>query len=261
MHFNQDRKDITVEVSKSELHFHDSEQGLIVYVPRDEEAQSLCFLDRIPLALMEWIMTEPLTGICEPFSDKALNVLSMVLQAEPKYVGVTLDRAGIISVETPDDTPVEVARTMEDTAERNDSGRDSSNAGVTPAVTNELSPSAQSVASTPDDSMSARFTRPSTPSPVPSRPQFTPQGTPSTAGFVSPGRVIPHQSVDAAYSTLLRNVVDVARSSSFPSRGSFDMTALASSLDPYNEPFQLRGLDKTHRDTLIGAAGELFVST
>jgi hypothetical protein len=36
-------------------------------------------------------MTEPATGICEPFNDKALNVLLKVLQAETKYISMTLD--------------------------------------------------------------------------------------------------------------------------------------------------------------------------
>lgn len=252
LHFNQDGKDIVVEVSKSELHLQESGQGLIIYVPRDEETQFLCFLDRIPLALMEWIMTEPVTGICEPFGDKALNVLSMVLQAEPKYVGLTLDRAGIMSVETPDDTPAdEVIGTVERSHEVNEIVGHLFNDSVTPRVSYGLSPR--------DQSISGPFSRPSTPSPAPSRLQFTPQGTPSAASAISPGRVIANQSVDAAYLALLRKVVNVARSSSFPTRGSFDMTALASSLDPYNEPFQLRGLDKAYRDTLIGAAGELFV--
>jgi hypothetical protein len=39
------------------------------------------------------------------------------------------------------------------------------------------------------------------------------------------------------------------------------MTALTDSLDLGNEPFQLRGIDKLYRDKLIGAAGELFVSS
>jgi hypothetical protein len=56
---------------------------------------------------MEWIMTEPVTRICQPYSERFLGVLLTVLQAEPKYVGVTLDRAGIMSVETPVDIQVE----------------------------------------------------------------------------------------------------------------------------------------------------------
>lgn len=39
------------------------------------------------------------------------------------------------------------------------------------------------------------------------------------------------------------------------------MTALSDSLGPGNEPFQLRAIDKLSRDKLIGAAGELFVSS
>jgi hypothetical protein len=103
LHLNQDQKDIVVEVSKGELHFDHTEQGLIIYVPRDERLATLCFLDRLPQALLEWIMTDPVTPDCGAFSEKALRVLSTVLQAEPEYVGLILDRAGIMCAERPDE--------------------------------------------------------------------------------------------------------------------------------------------------------------
>ena len=49
-------------------------------------------------------MAEPSTGICEPLSEKALNVMHTVLQAQDEYVALALDRAGILSVETLDDS-------------------------------------------------------------------------------------------------------------------------------------------------------------
>ncbi|GFF32149.1 conserved hypothetical protein [Aspergillus udagawae] len=260
LHLNQDGKDIMVEISQSELHFQEYESRLIIYVPRNEQAQYLCFLDRIPRALMEWIMTEPSTGICEPFNDKALNIISKVLQAETKYIGMTLDRAGIMSVETPDDTAAEeVADDTEDElTERHTEGRDwiddAPSAGA--FIRSARSESSVTLA---DDFISAPYAGPSSPPQVLSRTPFTPRGTPGDAIYLSPGRGLPAQPIDTAYATILRSVINGARTSTFPSRGSFNMTALTDSLDPGNEPFQLRGIDKLYRDKLIGAAGELFV--
>ncbi|GFF84697.1 conserved hypothetical protein [Aspergillus udagawae] len=260
LHLNQDGKDIMVEISQSELHFQEYESRLIIYVPRNEQAQYLCFLDRIPRALMEWVMTEPSTGICEPFNDKALNIISKVLQAETKYIGMTLDRAGIMSVETPDDTAAEeVADDTEDEhTERHTEGRDSIDDAPSAGDFIRLARSESSV-TLADDFISPPYAGPSSPSRVLSPTPFTPRGTPGDASYLSPGRGLPAQPIDTAYVTILRSVVNGARTSTFPARGSFNMTALTDSLDPGNEPFQLRGIDKLYRDKLIGAAGELFV--
>ncbi|KAF7179749.1 hypothetical protein CNMCM7691_008799 [Aspergillus felis] len=260
LHLNQDGKDIMVEISQSELHFQEYESGLTIYVPRNEKAQYLCFLDRIPRALMEWIMTEPSTGICEPFTDKALNVLSKVLQAETMYIGTTLDRAGIMSVETPDDSAAdEVADNTEDElTERHTEGRDSTD-DATLAGALMGSARGESSVALADDFSSAPYAGPSTPSRVSSRVPFTPRGTVDDTSYLSPGHGFPAQLFETVYVTILRSVVNNARTSTFPSRGSFNMTALAQSLDPGNESFQLRGIDKLYRDKLIGAAGELFV--
>jgi uncharacterized protein YjaG (DUF416 family) len=60
-------------------------------------------------------MTEPVTGICEPFNDKALNILSKVLQAEMKYISMTLNQNSIMSVKMLDDTAAnKVASDTED---------------------------------------------------------------------------------------------------------------------------------------------------
>jgi hypothetical protein len=260
LHLNQDGKDIMVEISQSELHFQEYESGLTIYVPRNEQAQYLCFLDRIPRALMEWIMTEPSTGICEPFNDKALNIISKVLQAETKYIGMTLDRAGIMSVDTPDDTAAdEVADDTEDElTERHIEGRESIDDDAPSAGGFIRSARSESSVTLADDFISAPYAGPSSPSRVLSRTPFTPRGTLADASYLSHG--LPAQTIDTAYVTILRSVVNGARTSTFPTRGSFNMTALTDSLDPGNEPFQLRGIDKLYRDKLIGAAGELFVS-
>ncbi|KAL4784029.1 hypothetical protein BJX76DRAFT_348158 [Aspergillus varians] len=261
LHLNQDGKDIKVEVSQSELHFQESESGLTIHVPRDEETQYLCFLDRVPRALMEWIMTEPSTGICEPFNEKALSVLSKVLQAKMKYITLTLDRSGIMSVETPDDSAAdEVAVTIErGVTERHNEGRDYIDDGISAREVIRSARTDLSVTLDDYEFITSPYAGPSTPSWLLSRTPFTPRGTASAANPVSPDRELPGQSVDIAYLSILRTVVTVARSSIFPSRGSSSTAAITQSPDTINGSFQLRGLEKTYRDKLIGAAGELFV--
>jgi hypothetical protein len=70
-----------------------------------------------------------------------------------------------------------------------------------------------------------------------------------------------------AYLSLLRNVVVAARRATFPSRGTFDMSALDATLpeSPRQgtaaaESYRLRYSSQLERGRLIGAAGELFVS-
>ena len=69
------------------------------------------------------------------------------------------------------------------------------------------------------------------------------------------------------YASLLRNVVRAARRATFPSRGTFDMSALHAALpgfladnDAAAETYRLRSTSQIERDKRIGAAGELFVS-
>jgi hypothetical protein len=262
LHLNQDGKDIMVEISQSELHFKEYKSQLTIYVLCNEQAQYLCFLGRIPQALIEWIMTELVTGICEPFNDKSLNVLSKVLQAEMKYIGMTLDQDSIMSVKMLDDTAADkVANSTEDELpEQHTEGPDSIN-NTTSTRAFIRSARSESSVTLADNFISVPYAGLSSPSQVSSQTPFTPCETPGNASYFSPDRGLPAQPIDTAYVTLLRNIVNGARTSTFPSRWSFNMTALTNSLDLGNEPFQLRGIDKLYRDKLIGAAGELFVSS
>lgn len=100
LHLNQDGDDIKVEISRSELHFQEDKNRLTIYVPRNKQAQYVSFVDRLPSALLEWMLTEPSTGICDPLSRKALSAMQMIMQAPDNAVASTLlDRNGILSLE------------------------------------------------------------------------------------------------------------------------------------------------------------------
>ncbi|PYI03189.1 hypothetical protein BO78DRAFT_452009 [Aspergillus sclerotiicarbonarius CBS 121057] len=263
LHLHQDGKDIAVQVSSSELHFHETEFGLAIYVPRDRKAQYLCFLDRVPSTLLEWLMTEPSTGICEPLSEKALNTIHLVLQAQDPYVALTLDRAGIVTVETPDDGAnageddgAWMATTeMQDTTER---------LGDQPSRDIPPSASETPVGSTHAQQLARSLTVSASVPDMLTYRGLTPRPTVDSLTALSHGIESTTQPVDSEYSRLLHSVVNAARRALFPSLGSFDMSAVADALDLQhpdadNEAFRLRTSEKIERDKKIGAAGELFV--
>jgi hypothetical protein len=272
LHLNQDGKDIKVELSKSELHLQESDTKLTVYVPRDAQAQYLCFLDRVPRALLEWMMTEPATGICEALSERALNVTHRILQAQREYIGLTLDRAGIRSIDTPEadleateaedfahishvrneeTSPIEQTRQ----GGENDSRWDARSSTLYEA----------SVVSVDAEEIIDPFsTTPRASSRVVNHHMLTSQRTASPRLLLS---MQPHagNQKEREYRRLLDSVVDAARRADFPSRGRFDMAPLTQALPTPdhlngNELHWLRTIEKFERDKMIGAAGELFVS-
>ncbi|KOC14318.1 hypothetical protein AFLA70_555g000420 [Aspergillus flavus AF70] len=259
LHLNQDGKDIIVEISKSELHLDETEDGLTIYVPRDEMAQCLCFVDRIPKALLEWIMTEPTTGICTPFPDKAVDAIQKMLQVPPSLIAATLDRTGIVSIETQ-----ELAEEDEvDLPSPNDRQSEQDNVDATTGYSSqyETDPNTPSVTlPTPsvvsdeigEDNMLRSRPRPN----LWSVSDFPHETTPRPTYNPAP--------LDIEYRSILDNVVSAARRFIFPTRESIDTSPLAEFQNlrvreqSENTP-NLRSLEKLERDQRIGAAGELFV--
>ncbi|KAL3476147.1 hypothetical protein BJX99DRAFT_258658 [Aspergillus californicus] len=83
---SQDGSEIKVKGGNDELHLEENEDGLIIYVTQDPKAQYICFLDRVPRELLQWIMTNPSTGVCLPLRAEALNYVYMVLHVEPDEI-------------------------------------------------------------------------------------------------------------------------------------------------------------------------------
>ncbi|OCL02139.1 hypothetical protein AOQ84DRAFT_424260 [Glonium stellatum] len=246
LHLNQEGNDLKVEVNRSELHIRDNESELKVYVPRNERAQDLCFFDKLPKGLLEWVMTEPSTQICERLGDKALNVMQKVLLAQKKYISEIPDREGIVSLEIPDDCDLEQPLSVPDAA-TTPSTPTLINSNISPPVTpNE--PDSDSDASDLETPASHIYSRPVN------------HASPSS----SPGYA--DQTTDLQYCSFLDKVIAAARRATFPSRGPFNMSELSASLtvdalgyDNVEESFRLRSVSQLERDKKIGAAGELFV--
>ncbi|KAB8212048.1 hypothetical protein BDV34DRAFT_219262 [Aspergillus parasiticus] len=264
LHLNQDGKDIIVEISKSELHLDETEAGLTIYVPRDETAQCLCFVDRIPKALLEWIMTEPTTGICTPFPDKAVDVMRKMLQVPPSLIAATLDRTGIVSIETrelaeedevdltsPNDRQSEQGNVDAAAGHSNEFDTDPNTSSENRSSVTLLTPSIVSGESGENNMLRSR-----------PRPNIW-----SASGFplqTTPRPIYNPAPLDIEYLSILDNVVSSARRLIFPTRDSIDGSPLPEFQNPRvreqsdNTP-HLRSLEKLERDKRIGAAGELFV--
>ncbi|KAE8403244.1 hypothetical protein BDV37DRAFT_283851 [Aspergillus pseudonomiae] len=258
---SQDGKDILVEVSRSELHLHETDTDLTIYVPRDEKAQCLCFVDRIPKALLEWIMTEPTTRICAPFPDRALDVMEKVLQVPLPYVAATLDRAGVVSIET------------EEVAEEDGIDLTTSNGDrQAEEVSGDAASGYGNQFGTESNTPSATFPTPSVVSGEIGEASVPLSRTRSNFRSLSPSSLLrtPRSTYNAApvyieYRSILEKVVSAARQFIFPTRGSIDTSLLGEFQnlhlrEPSDNTGHLRSLEKLERDKRIGAAGELFVS-
>ncbi|QGA19438.1 hypothetical protein EYB26_007127 [Talaromyces marneffei] len=244
LHLSQDEKIIIVELGRSDIHLQDHEDGLRIYVPRDEDLQYQCFLDRFHEALLEWIMTDPSTGICEDFNDKAIHAMQSVIHAQPKYVSTTLTRSGIVSIETPDEsTSVQSNDTrliplgpdeehqLDGSLGDSDWERDTL---VQDSTRHTVPPPQRVDTSDVDDSEDSGFLfakaahRSASPmvNPIISTPRQT---AASVHISLSPEHEDPVEA-DSEYLRILHSAVTHARRATFPSRGTFDMTALAASL-------------------------------
>lgn len=206
----------------------------------------------MPKALLEWILTEPSTGISEPFDERALNVMQILLQASSGYVSLALDRAGILSVETPEDA---IDVDMETAAPAD--------------VATDGTHTTRATASSDGGHISAWDSEGLTGT---SRTSLGGSGVFTRSAQATTGHIVPLQSaleppspqVDSEYRRLLGHVISTAREAVFPSRGPLDMAGLSHALGAYSsdngDPFRLRTMEKIERDKRIGAAGELFVS-
>jgi len=274
-------------VERSELHIRDNGSEIMIYVPRNERSQDLCFFDGLPRGLLEWIMTEPSTQIWGELSDKALNVVQKILLTQRKYVSEILDREGIVSIETPDnydlELPLSAPDAMVTSAAATRISRDIS-ASVTP---NEIDSDSETlVLETPAsfnctppagqvdvDEVTSLYARAiQAPSRTALRSNDPFVATPPRADRVSHASPLPspdhvEQTTNLQYRDLLNKIIAAARRATFPSRGAFDMSALNASLpddilryDNIVESFRLRSTSQLERDKRVGAAGELFVS-
>lgn len=295
---NLDGHRICVDLEKSELHLSDRDEHLEVYVSSETTLPRTIYRTKLPRSFMRWLLTDPQTQIAMSSSEKMLLTITNVMSADPIELDYILMDAGIANVsieegwadaQTHEETsspasahddsdlasnqrtsfagrsgPASIARsettsseTTTDAEEEENESDDEDNAQVTPQ---------ESVASPPAPDFSAR-----------TEPRFhSPQASFSatSASRSSSDRPVPAtglgNTLDVGnqqyYAELLRTIVSAARRAIFPGVGIFDMSGLAAALSNEEvpaeyDPTKFRSISKFVRDSKIGAAGELFVSS
>ena len=268
----QDNEVLRVEKKSASLHIREGTDGLRVYVPRDNRSQEVCFHSKLPRRLCEWMMTDPMTETTQPVSSDTVAVVQSVLSAQSFALDEILDEHGIMEVDIANgDVEIPVAEDEDASIAR------ASSPATPPAEANNIDEPRpetppprhhEQTESSSDDTLGSLTPLSSVASPeviatsyvaarssqAASRPRLRPM---DAYGIVQ----------EAQYASLLRNVVRAARYATFPSRGTFDMSALRAALpgvpadnNAAAEAYRLRSTSQIERDKRIGAAGELFVS-
>jgi hypothetical protein len=269
----QDDEVLRVEKESASLHIHEGTDGLRVYVPRDNRSQEVCFNSKLPRRLCEWIMTDPTTQSVTPVFPDAVTVVQSVLNAQPFALDDILDEHGIVDVDVADsNVELPVAHNME---ENTGVARGSTPAMIPGEVDNggllwlETPPSHhRSQTSGSNDSPDLLTPLSSVASPeLVTTSYITAQSSHRASRPRLPVMSAYRVPEEDQYLSLLRRVVGAARRATFPSRGTFDMSALNAALpgspgdnDAAAELYRLRSTSQIERDKRIGAAGELFVS-
>ncbi|KAK3370805.1 hypothetical protein B0T24DRAFT_554720 [Lasiosphaeria ovina] len=98
----QDGAHICVDQAVAALHIAEEAEGrLAIYVPRDEQAQEVCFNSKLPARLCTWL----LDGAVPP--PEAVNAVQSVLNAKPFALAGILDELGVGEVGVPEVEEVE----------------------------------------------------------------------------------------------------------------------------------------------------------
>ncbi|CAG8933967.1 unnamed protein product [Penicillium salamii] len=249
----QGGKTVDVEETVAKLHFSEQASFLSIYLPRDRNAQELCYCDLLPKKLVDWLMRDPVTQILEPIEADMVKVMFMICHIHPSAADLILDREGVAEI---DITNEDVSVDDEIHSEASDSSGISSNGNL------------------------GQFTRADTSVPIENVQYQTELTARQTSTTLNPpnsdhDRPVPMSLLnshlqDVQYQHLLDRVVQFARRALFPSNGAFNMSQLSRRLPGTEGNGQYEGFDgpdvrnafrsdsQLERDKKVGAAGELY---
>lgn len=256
------------ELERSDLHIRGSTSSLEIFVPRNKKRREMCYASIMPSKLFDWLMADPITHISGGTDiEKGRRLVGVILSSPRSVIPEILDREGIVSA------GIEMGN-EEDESDDNESLASQT---LIPSVEGTNTPAT-------DNDHSAHDVREIGVSPGHS---FRPSEAPSsierrqasmTATYGSAGRPrIAVSRIDVEldttiYRQLLEKVVEAARRASFPNRPAGpldDMADLNAALDMQaessyahvGEAVRFRSKSQLERDKMVGAAGELYVST
>lgn len=247
---SQDGTSTTIEDQEGDMHIGELDGNVTIYLPRNKLKQAFCFASPLPTNLAAWLMRDPLTQIQERVDGAMVTALSTLLSVGQSAIVLILDHQGIVQV------PI---ANIDLRSEEHDDDEDNSVAENDSADSRYTPPSAED--DCPTDELEILE--------VVSRQAHSAHQRPSGYTLSYPLLdVIDPVIEDPQYRQLLERVVRVASRAAFPSRGSFDMSALGHSLPGniargyygFESRQRYRSNNLAERNFKIGAAGELYVS-
>ncbi|KIW90948.1 uncharacterized protein Z519_08731 [Cladophialophora bantiana CBS 173.52] len=270
---SQGGRERPVELERSELHIREDELGLRIYVPRNPRSQDFCYLPKLLPRLFEWVMTHFDTQIRENNELERVLVVTKILNAKLSTVNWILEEAGIMEIPRTgivDDQGIAVDPDPAD----HESGAEESEQDEDEEQTwpSDRDDEARRLESRPKQSRppttekyDSRLLRSS---PLPPSPRRI--GDERTAHRDATPDMVDMLALDedAGYVALLDNMITKARTTPFPSIGSFDMSQLLDSLpldsdisaDQYPlDDRRFRSASLRERHHKVRAASELFV--
>lgn len=243
------------------MHLHEDGRDLTIYLPRRKVPQQHAFNKHLPEKLLQCLMTEKDSQICQNMSDKAINAMKDVWNTPLATLATTLDECGIIKIETPNIDPVieEVSSDSE-----SDVGSERSAGDWV---------GSQSATQVDDSNLDSRSEVVNTPPPAQDIPHNDAEVTPIRRSssllitqrepislpvrLATPDRAA--TQVNPEYLSVLENVITSAATSTIPGRYEEGSRRDARTV-AWRGASRISGATPFERDCKIGAAGELFVS-
>lgn len=241
---SQDGLSHTVEGGSMNVHLHEEDSTLKIYLPRKRASRKLAVRKHLPERILQWLMTDEDSNIQHEMTDKAVLAIKDVWNAPLEKLSTTLEECGIIPISyiaNLDKCPEEISTDTD-----SDDGSDSE-VLETPASTLDrmrYGPQGTYSGRNSSESLTSNETEnESIALPV----RLSARSRPATSLEELPAH-------DVHYVRVLETVIASARTSTIPDRNRNQPSTAR------RESSNIYGSDQFERDCKVGAAGELFVS-
>ncbi|KAJ4385382.1 hypothetical protein N0V93_009809 [Gnomoniopsis smithogilvyi] len=258
-HLSQDGISYSAERESPSVHIDESQGGIKIYIPQQEDDQQYTFTKILPERIFKWIMTDPITQIRGNISKKGLSATKDIFSTSLSRIELAMNENGIaiINIDNLDEVvPGDATVPTTPTRDREEMGSEERN-----IEEGDRSSTALMGLEDSDLDLDATPTTSLTLSPVSrTSPQILQSRQLSAASLPFRGLDSQRDRPHDLYIALLGKVIAAARSMTI------DQSILGTnSLRPgapglgYEPEYFCQAASKIERDCMIGAAGELFV--
>lgn len=268
------RPSVLHNLGRSELHIHESDSCVEIFVPRNKKRREFCYASKLPSKLFEWLMTHPDTQLSSRSdNERGQRLVGIILSSSRSIIPEILDGEGIVHAgvdmdsEDDDEESSDSESLSSETLVAGVGGSVGSTAGLESMVEREEEDHDDVIAQTPPLRASSSLRR--------TDDNHSPRVVDVTGDHgVSSWNASYPANFDTdtdIYRRLLERAVTAARRASFPTMTTspLDTTeALYAAIDAVAESssrysgtaVRFRSMTQLERDKMVGAAGELYVS-